>query len=1085
MSATLSVSTALMVFNAVQNATSPTETLTLTNIGDATLSLTGASIVADPAQTNGSAQFALANSLPSTLAVGATFALQVKYTASLVGIQYALLDIASSDPATPTAAVQLHGIGTAGLGGTNQPSLMRILHAYDMPNYAQIGETDETNALYPEPPATPNQNVDLQQMVKAGPGPVTFNVLASFVGNATTPLHIGWYQPSNVAGTKVELFHTVQSQYQSVYVQPVGNTSFDPGSDVFGLYNPSQTVHDANGNLVTGYTQDALNTYDTTDPRKFRFFPLENADGSVVPNSYIMTSTEWPSPIGYDFVNIVAIISNVAPADPVATADTASTTARTPVTVPLLSNDTATTGSLTPSSVTITTAPASGGTVTVNPTTGQATYITPAGFHGTDTFAYTVANSAGYTSAPATVTVSVSAGPGGIVTAPVTTSAIANVATTVNVLSVDSDTAGTLVPSTVTIVTAPTAGGTATVNADGTIAYTPPAKFTGTETFSYTVQDSFGATSNVTTVTADVTVGPGGIQTYPTTVDATSGVGTTVDVLANATDISGNLLPNTLAIVAPPSAGGTATVNADGTVTYTPAATFVGTETFSYTVRDTAGATSDPAVVTATVTNPPTTPVASTGTFTTTANTPVTINIVPLVTSPAALNLATLAVSSASEGSTATANADGTVTFIPTAGLVGTQQFAYTVADVNGVVSNFGTVVVDVGVRLGSAAGDARSLSFSQTGAAGGAAVGKVTMTLTHGSAVVYMGATGRVDQTLSLSVDKAGRATIGGATAVIENVALSDTTAASTLSITSPARGSVGFTSITDAAPLGRLIANTTTVDTLSLNGVGTLQLAGLGATGLPDSVSTIGSGVASVASLSLGSVVDANLSVAVPVKALKASSWYSLGRAAITAPSIGTLTVTGAFQPTLTLTAGGTSLKTATITGPLADTSPWSIAGSIGTLTVKGDLDATITAAAIQAIHATGAITDTSLTTSGNVGTITAASLSGDTFLIGTTAGTPFAAVTTATLGNATLASVKLTAPKKATAFADTVILAHTITTATLGTIDTDNSGTVEGLALASSKSITGTADGSAIHKKSLTAETFGDFQIRPVTA
>jgi len=46
---------------------------------------------------------------------------------------------------------------------------------------------------------------------------------------------------------------------------------------------------------------------------------------------------------------------------------------------------------------------------------------------------------------------------------------------------------------------------------------------------------------------------------------------------------------------------GSVVENVDGTVTYTPTAGFIGTDTFTYTVQDDDGATSNEAVVTVTV----------------------------------------------------------------------------------------------------------------------------------------------------------------------------------------------------------------------------------------------------------------------------------------------------------------------------------------------------------------------------------------------------------------------------------------------------------------------------------------------------
>jgi len=92
---------------------------------------------------------------------------------------------------------------------------------------------------------------------------------------------------------------------------------------------------------------------------------------------------------------------------PVAAADTAETSQDTPVEIDVLANDADDSG-LIGGSVTLTSGPASG-TATVNPVTGAITYLPAAGFSGTDTFAYSVADDQGVTSTATTVTVTVTA----------------------------------------------------------------------------------------------------------------------------------------------------------------------------------------------------------------------------------------------------------------------------------------------------------------------------------------------------------------------------------------------------------------------------------------------------------------------------------------------------------------------------------------------------------------------------------------------------------------------------------------------------------------------------------------------------
>jgi plastocyanin len=80
----------------------------------------------------------------------------------------------------------------------------------------------------------------------------------------------------------------------------------------------------------------------------------------------------------------------------------------------------------------------------------------------------------------------------------------------------------------------------------------------------------------------------------------TSGSATTIEVLANDTDADGDAI--TASIVTSP-AGGTAAVNPDGTITYSAASFFAGTDTFTYRVSD-GSLSSEPATVTVAVNDP-------------------------------------------------------------------------------------------------------------------------------------------------------------------------------------------------------------------------------------------------------------------------------------------------------------------------------------------------------------------------------------------------------------------------------------------------------------------------------------------------
>lgn len=313
----------------------------------------------------------------------------------------------------------------------------------------------------------------------------------------------------------------------------------------------------------------------------------------------------------------VSITVTAAPnAAPVAQDDSAGVMQGEAVTINVLGNDTDGDGTLDPATVTIQTAPGDG--VAIVNASGAIVYTPNADFSGVDSFTYTVADDDGDTSNAATVAISVAA-IGGSNSPPVaandSVNTVQGAAVTIAVLSNDSDADGGLDPTAVAVQSAP-ANGAAAVNADGSITYTPDAGFTGADTFTYTVADDDGETSNAATVT--VTVIPGDVNNSPPAAlnDAATtetGVPVTIDVLANDSDDDGSIEPTTVAVLDAPVSG-SAAVNGDGSITYTPAAGFIGDDSFTYTVLDNEGAASNAAAVAVSVVSatsddpPPSTP---------------------------------------------------------------------------------------------------------------------------------------------------------------------------------------------------------------------------------------------------------------------------------------------------------------------------------------------------------------------------------------------------------------------------------------------------------------------------------------------
>ncbi|GJQ60611.1 MAG: tandem-95 repeat protein [Candidatus Scalindua sp. AMX11] len=394
-------------------------------------------------------------------------------------------------------------------------------------------------------------------------------------------------------------------------------------------------------------------------------------------------------------VATVTVTVNSTNIPPVAINDPAMTTEEALVNINVIGNDTDSDGTIDPATVTIVSAPSNGtalpkgdGTVDYTPTTG---------FTGQDTFTYTVNDNLGATSNVATVTVTVNSN-----VAPV---AVNDPATTtmetlinINVIGNDTDSDGTIDPTTVTIGSAPT-NGTAVAQVDGTVDYTPNTGFTGQDTFTYTVNDNLGATSNVATVTVTVNstnIPPVAINDPAMTTEETL---VNINVVGNDIDPDGTIDPATVVIASVP-ANGTAVPKADGTVDYTPTTGFTGQDTFTYTVNDNLGATSNVATVTVTVnaTNIP--PVAINDPAITTEETLVNINVVGNDIDPdGTIDPATVVIASVPANGTAVPKVDGTVDYTPTTGFTGQDTFTYTVDDNLGATSNVATVMVTVTVN--------------------------------------------------------------------------------------------------------------------------------------------------------------------------------------------------------------------------------------------------------------------------------------------------------------------------------------------------------------------------------------------------
>jgi len=454
--------------------------------------------------------------------------------------------------------------------------------------------------------------------------------------------------PENLPPIAVDDF--TQTSVNLPVVIPVLTNDTDPNGDVLTVVEISDP---ANGTALLNPDGTVTYTPDTDFVGTDTF-------------TYIITDGEF-----FDTAMVViTILPDTINLPPVAVDDVAETLVNLPVTIPVLDNDTDPNGDVL--TIVEISDPANG-TALLNPD-GTVTYTPDTDFVGTDTFTYIITDGEFFDTAMVVITIL----PDTINLPPVAVDDVAetmvNLPVTIPVLDNDTDPNGDVL--TVVEISDP-ANGTALLNPDGTVTYTPDTDFTGTDTFTYIITDGeFFDTAMVV-----ITILPDTINLPPVAVDDVAetlvNLPVTIPVLDNDTDPNGDVL--TVVEISDP-ANGTAVLNPDGTVTYTPDTDFVGTDTFTYIITD--GEFFDTAMVVITILpdtiNLP--PVAVDDVTETLVNLPVTIPVLDNDTDPNGDVLTIVEISDPANG-TALLNPDGTVTYTPDTDFVGTDTFTYIITD--------------------------------------------------------------------------------------------------------------------------------------------------------------------------------------------------------------------------------------------------------------------------------------------------------------------------------------------------------------------------------------------------------------------
>ncbi len=306
---------------------------------------------------------------------------------------------------------------------------------------------------------------------------------------------------------------------------------------------------------------------------------------------------------GYGIPNLSAADTALAgtPTPPVARADSYTVEAGTTINViapGVLTNDSSPSGGALTAALAST--PAAGSLTFA--ADGSFSYVAPA-TGGTYSFIYT-ASDGKLTSAAATVTLTVTSpqppvANGDAYTTTATATSPSLGVTTPGLLGNDTSPSGK--PLTAVLVTGPTklAGGSFTLNANGSFTYWTKNLTATTDMFTYRASDGT-LQSAPATVTITITAHPAPVAGNDSFSVARNSTGVALNVLANDTATNATLASSSITVVRRPSHG-TVTANANGTVTYKPARNYRGSDSFTYNVKDSLGATSNTATAQLTV----------------------------------------------------------------------------------------------------------------------------------------------------------------------------------------------------------------------------------------------------------------------------------------------------------------------------------------------------------------------------------------------------------------------------------------------------------------------------------------------------
>ena len=330
---------------------------------------------------------------------------------------------------------------------------------------------------------------------------------------------------------------------------------------------------------------------------------------------------------------------------------------------------------------------ASHGTLTIINGGTEIEYVPAAGYYGTDSFTYTISDGSLTDTATVAVQVIGQNSPPDAVDDSVETGIDSPVTFDPRTNDTDPNAHALLVVN----LGSATSGSVEILSGGTEVRYTPNTGFVGSDSFTYTIEDSEGL-SDTATVNVSVTNANLPPVANNDNASANENASVTLDPRVNDTDPNNDAL---MIVSKTDGANGVVAILSGGTqLSYTPDAGFFGTDSFTYGIEDPSGLSAT-ATVAVTIASTNQAPVAANDTVSTDEDVAVTIDPRTNDSDPDSDPLTITAKTDGANGTVAILSGGTQVSYTPNSGFSGTDSFTYTIADPEAATA---TASVDVTV---------------------------------------------------------------------------------------------------------------------------------------------------------------------------------------------------------------------------------------------------------------------------------------------------------------------------------------------------------------------------------------------------